>query len=260
MKLRLFQVDAFSDTVFHGNPAAVCPLDSWLDDDTMQKIASENNLSETAFYVKTGTGFHIRWFTPLTEVELCGHATLATAHVIFKHYGYNEPVIPFTSLSGDLTVSREGSLYVLDFPAYVPRECEVPAPLTTAFGITPEAVLLANYYLVIFNSEDQVREVSPDFEALKTLDNGEVIITAPGTEVDFVSRFFAPKAGINEDPVTGSAHCALTPYWTGRLQKEVLTAHQVSKRGGMLKCRLSGNRVHIAGAAADYMEGTIFIP
>lgn len=260
MKLRLFQIDAFSDAVFHGNPAAVCPLDSWLDDDTMQKIASENNLSETAFFVKTGTGFHIRWFTPLTEVELCGHATLATAHVIFNHYGYNEPAIAFTSLSGDLTVSREGSLYVLDFPAYPPEKCPVPEQLLAAFDIKPEAVLRANYYLVVFNNENQIRSIKPDFEALKALDNGEVIITAPGDEVDFVSRFFAPAVGIDEDPVTGSAHCALTPYWAGQLKKTTLTARQVSDRGGQLECRMSDNRVRIAGAAADYLEGIIFIP
>lgn len=259
MRIRQYQVDAFADRVFGGNPAAVCPLEAWLDDALMQSIAAENNLSETAFFVKENNGFHLRWFTPVTEVKLCGHATLATAHVIFNHLGYSESMISFTTLSGMLTVGRDGISLVMDFPSTPPETCAAPKALLDGLDRKPIEVLAADDYVVVLNNEDAVRTIEPDFGKLALLDLRGVIVTARGNEVDFVSRFFAPKYGIPEDPVTGSAHCALTPYWSAKLGKRKLIAQQVSKRGGDIQCELNNNRVNLTGHAITFMEAEIFV-
>lgn len=255
MRLPIFQVDAFSDRVFKGNPAAVVPLDAWIDDALMQSIALENNLSETAFFVREGDGFRIRWFTPTNEVPLCGHATLASAWVIFHLHGGDS--ISFSSASGPLRVTRSASLLALDFPAYPLRAFDGPRSVVSALGGAPRE-LLARDRLVfaVFDDEAAVRAVTPDFAALKREDY-KALITAPGTDVDFVSRFFAPSEGIDEDPVTGSAHCSLIPYWAARLGKTALRAKQVSRRSGSLTCELRGDRVSIAGHAVRYLEGFI---
>lgn len=259
MKIRQYQVDAFAARVFAGNPAAVCPLDAWLADGLLQAIAEENNLSETAFFVPVPRGYHLRWFTPVAEVELCGHATLAAAHVLFEILGCNEPAITFETLSGDLVVARRGSLLAMDFPATAPRPCAAPAELAAGLGRKPAAVLAAQDFLAVYEDEEEVRCLAPDFGRLRALGLRGVIATAPGREVDFVSRFFAPKYGIPEDPVTGSAHCELAPYWAGRLGKEKLLARQISRRGGELHCELKGERVIIAGGAVTFLEGEIRI-
>jgi predicted PhzF superfamily epimerase YddE/YHI9 len=259
MKIRQFQVDAFTTRIFGGNPAAVCPLDAWLEDDLLQAIAAENNLSETAFFVRTKNGFHLRWFTPVVEVDLCGHATLASAHVLFEVLGYPGQTIIFETLSGILTVERKGALLIMDFPAAPPVLCVPPSRLLEGLGQQPIEVLSADDYFVVFDSEDTVRSIKPDFAKLAALDLRGVIVTARGKQVDFVSRFFAPKFGISEDPVTGSAHCTLTPYWSARLGRQVLNARQVSKRGGDIQCELKGNRVALSGHAVTFMEAEIFI-
>ena len=259
MELTLYQIDAFANKPFEGNPAAVCPLDEWLPDEILQAIATENNLSETAYFVPTDKGFHIRWFTPVNEIKLCGHATLATAYVIFNLIGYKEDKIEFESQSGQLLVSREGDWLVMDFPSQPPVPCDVPGELTKAFGKIPVEVLMSEDYMVVFENEEYVLSLNPDMEFLKRIELRGVIVTAKGKNVDFVSRFFAPKYGINEDPVTGSAHCELTPYWTDKLDKRKLTAKQISNRGGELICELKGNRVFISGKAAKYLEGKIHI-
>ncbi len=257
MKIPLYQVDAFATRVFEGNPAAVCPLTAWLDDRLLQAIASENKLSETAFFVPGTRGFHLRWFTPKAEVELCGHATLATAHVLFTHLGYAENRIVFETRSGDLTVALAGDMLSMDFPARRAIPCPLPDGLVDALGHTPREVRAADDYVAIFDSEEIVRALAPDFAALARLDRRGVIVTAPGEDVDFVSRFFAPKLGIPEDPVTGSAHCALAPYWADRLGKDTLHARQVSTRGGQLKCQHRGERVTLIGSAVTFMVGEI---
>ena len=257
MKLKQYQVDAFASRAFEGNPAAVCPLDSWLDDDLMQAIAEENNLSETAFFVVSGEGFALRWFTPVAEVDLCGHATLAAAHVIFDIMGFAKPVITFATRSGELHVQRRGPLLEMDFPSTPAAPCAIPAVLIAGLGGQPLEVLADDDYLAIFASEAEVRAIKPDHGSLSQLDLRGVIVSAPGIEVDFVSRFFAPKYGVPEDPVTGSAHCILTPYWAGRLGKNTLTARQVSKRGGNLGCVLKGDRVLLSGSAITVMESEI---
>lgn len=259
MKIRLFQVDAFAERVFAGNPAAVCPLDEWLDDETLQGIALENNLSETAFIVPSGKGFNLRWFTPVAEVELCGHATLASAHVIFEHLGYGEEVIEFQTQSGMLKVERQGGLLAMDFPALPPQPCSQPAALVEALGQKPVEVLAASDYVVVFASEAVVRSLTPDFGKLSALDLRGVCVTAPGETSDFVSRFFAPALGVPEDPVTGSAHCELAPFWAKRLGKDILSARQVSKRGGDIICEVRGERVVLSGRAVTFMEGEITI-
>jgi PhzF family phenazine biosynthesis protein len=259
MKIKQYQVDAFTTRIFGGNPAAVCPLDAWLKDELLQAIAADNNLSETAFFVKTENGFHLRWFTPVAEVDLCGHATLATAHVIFEMLGYAKPIIAFETRSGILTVEKKGSLLVMDFPSVPPKPCVPPNALLAGLVQQPLEVLAANDYLVIYDSEDAIHSIKPDFAKLAELDLRGVIVTARGCEVDFVSRFFAPKFGIPEDSVTGSAHCVLTPYWSAKLGKQVLNARQVSKRGGDIQCELKGNRVVIAGHAVTFMEAEIFV-
>jgi len=262
MKLPLYQVDAFTSELFSGNPAAVCPLDSWLDDRTLQGIAAENNLSETAFLVRSGAGFELRWFTPLVEVSLCGHATLASAYVVFEILGWPREAISFqTRKSGVLTVTRRGGLLEMDFPARPAVPLEEPAGLERALGARPELVLgSAEDLLVILADERTVRELRPDFTALAGIESRGIIVSARGGPGDFVSRFFAPAVGILEDPVTGSAHCVLVPYWARVLGKQDLHAVQVSRRGGELFCRDRGERVTIAGKAVLYLKGEIALP
>lgn len=257
MKIRQFQVDAFATRVFEGNPAAVCPLDRWLDDGVLQAIAAENNLSETAFFVPTEKGFHLRWFTPVSEVDLCGHATLAAAHVLFDHLGYAGGAIRFETRSGDLTVRKREARLEMNFPACPPAPCEAPASLVQALGRHPVEVLAADDYLAVFEDEAAVRALRPDMGLLSRLGRRGVIVTAPGGDADFVSRFFAPRIGIPEDPVTGSAHCELAPYWAKRLGKNVLAARQVSPRGGRVDCEIAGDRVLLAGSAVTFMEAEI---
>ena len=257
MKIKQYQVDAFASQAFEGNPAAVCPLESWLDDGLLQAIAEENNLSETAFLVPSKKGFQLRWFTPLREVDLCGHATLAAAHVIFEALGYDKPVITFETRSGELFVKKKGPQLEMDFPACPPVPCELPEILAEGLGQRPIEVWAADDYLAVFDSEATIRAITPNPALLGQLDLRGVIITAPGTEVDFVSRMFAPKYGIPEDPVTGSAHCALAPYWASKLGKNILSARQVSKRGGNLTCEVKADRVFLSGCAVTFMEAEI---
>lgn len=259
MELTLYQIDTFTDNVFKGNPAAVCPLNEWLPDSTLQAIAMENNLSETAFYIPIEKGFHIRWFTPVTEVDLCGHATLATAFVIHNVIGYDNDTVRFHSRSGDLYITKCGDSLSMDFPSQPGFPCPTPPVLLEGLGKKPIEVLESEDFLVVFENEEDILSIRPDFSALKKLDLRGVIITAPGNGVDFVSRFFCPKLGIDEDPVTGSAHCALTPYWAARLDKLILSARQLSKRTGALECELKGDRVIITGKAVKYMEAKIDI-
>jgi len=257
MKIKQYQVDAFATRAFEGNPAAVCPLDSWLDDALLQAIAEENNLSETAFFVPSEKGYRLRWFTPVKEVDLCGHATLATAHILFEKLGYAQPVIRFETRSGDLFVKKKGALLEMDFPACPPTPCTLPDLLADGLGRRPLEVWAADDYLAVFDSEATVRAITPNQALLGQLGLRCVVITAPGTEVDFVSRVFGPKFGIPEDPVTGSAHCALAPYWGKRLGKDVLSARQVSRRGGNVGCELKSDRVLLSGAAVTVMESDI---
>jgi PhzF family phenazine biosynthesis protein len=260
MKIPLFQVDAFNTELFKGNPAAVCPLEKWLPDEILQKIANENNLSETAFFVKENGGFSLRWFTPLSEVDLCGHATLATAHVLFNHLNYPDQSITFSSLSGELLVSRQkDNLIYLDFPAHPPRSIQVEEAHATAFGAQPIAAFKAKKLMLVFNSEKEVLNLDPDFNLIKNLDPVGVIATSKGIKYDFVSRFFAPAVGINEDPVTGSAHTTLIPYWSEVTRKDRLMAWQCSKRGGILYCKNRQDRVLIGGHAVTYLHGTIYL-
>lgn len=266
MKLPLYWIDAFTDKVFAGNPAAVVPLAQWLPDDLMQQIAFENGLAETAFFVPAKLSealakesrYYLRWFTPSVEVDLCGHATLASAFVLFTQLGLAGDMVVFDSRSGPLTVTRQQSgLLELDFPSRPARPCAIPAGLANALGAVPEQVAQARDTLCIFPREEDVRALRPDFATLAKLDTYAVIATAPGRDCDFVSRFFAPRAGINEDPATGSAHCTLTPYWADRLGKNKLRARQISARGGELWCELRDNRVGIAGHAVLYLRGEI---
>jgi predicted PhzF superfamily epimerase YddE/YHI9 len=260
MKIRCFQIDAFAARPFRGNPAAVCLLDAWLPDPMLQNIAAENNLSETAFVVARDDGsYDLRWFTPAVEVDLCGHATLAAAFVLFKNVIPSAGVVCFRSRSGELPVVRERELLTLNLPARPAAACAAPDALVRGLGKAPLEVFKARDYLAVFASEADVRALSPDFNLLKTLDALGVIVTAPGTDCDFVSRFFAPAAGIPEDPVTGSAHCTLVPFWAQRLGETTLHARQVSKRGGELLCRLDDDRVRIAGKAVLYSQGQIEI-
>lgn len=257
MKLQLFQVDAFADQVFEGNPAAVVPLEEWPDNDLMRAIANENNLSETAFFVPGRDAYALRWFTPEAEVDLCGHATLATAHVLFEHLGFEGEEICFDSRSGRLRVRRCDAGLELDFPAGRRREIGIPSGMEEALGIRPRQAFEGDDCMVVFGSEREVRALSPDFRALARMPGRGVLATAPGDEVDFVSRCFFPKLRVDEDPVTGSAHCQLTPYWAERLEKGELLARQISARGGTVRCRLDGERVKLAGRAVDFFEGTI---
>lgn len=258
MKLTIYQIDAFANKLFSGNPAAVIPLEQWLDDELMQKIAMENNLAETAFFVKNGNAFDIRWFTPELEINLCGHATLASAFVLYNFLGYDKPTIVFHSKSGPLSVSREGDIIHLDFPSWNPeRITDYPSELIGSLGVKEVAGVYKNReYLVELNNEEEVKNCKPDFALMKKVDR-MVIITAAGKEVDFVSRFFAPTAGIDEDPVTGSAHSQLIPFWSYKLGKTKMRAKQLSKRGGDLLCEQKGERVVMAGKCVFYMKGEI---
>jgi PhzF family phenazine biosynthesis protein len=259
MSIPYYQVDAFTSTLFAGNPAGVCLLAAWLPDDVLQSIAAENNLAETAFVVQRGSGFDLRWFTPALEMDLCGHATLAPAHVIFRHLGYRDTVVRFQTRSGELTVTRTDDLLTLDFPARPAVACATPAALVKGLGLSPTTTAKSRDYLAVFDSERAVRELRPDMAALMQLDSLGIIATAPGDDCDFVSRFFAPKAGVPEDPVTGSAHCTLIPYWAQRLGRPRLRALQVSQRGGELFCEHRGQRVSIAGRAVTYSSGFLYV-
>lgn len=270
MQIKLYQVDSFSDRPFAGNPAAVCPLSSWPEDHVLQAIAEENNLSETAFFVPEGTGFRLRWFTPEAEVDLCGHATLAAAHVLYKHLGYDQPGIHFFTRSGELIVRKPAaeSGLIMDFPASFPVAIDGEAGesllgfFAAALGVSPVAVASAYDYIVELKDAADVRAVTPDFAQLSLLDGRGVVVTAPGDDCDFVSRCFFPKLRVNEDPVTGSAHCELAPYWfeRGQRQRSEFAAQQLSRRGGLVRCRITGDqheRVELHGEVADYLEGMI---
>jgi PhzF family phenazine biosynthesis protein len=261
MKLSIYQIDAFTDKLFGGNPAAIVPLQEWLPDETMLNIAAENNLAETAFYVPTESGFHIRWFTPSVEVDLCGHATLAAAYVIFNIEKYEGQTIRFQSRSGELIVDCKEDWLTLNFPVDLYHIAVPPPALMESLSSTN---LLEVYkgktdYLVVLESEAAVRDLEFDIIVLSTIPARGIIVTAAGDEVDFVSRFFAPQSGIDEDPVTGSAHTTLIPYWAEKLDKTKLTARQLSKRGGYLKCELAGDRVFIGGQAKLYLKGEILV-
>jgi PhzF family phenazine biosynthesis protein len=257
VRIRLYQIDAFTSRVFAGNPAAVCPLESWLPDATMQSIAAENNLAMTAFFVGGDGRYELRWFTPEIELDLCGHGTLASALVVFEHVEPALGTVRFETKGGTLAVQRDGDLLALDFPARPGEPCAVPAGLVEALGAAPVEMLKSRDHMAVLGSEEEVRSLEPDMEGLKRTECFAVIATAPGRTADFVSRFFAPAAGIAEDPATGSAHCTLTPYWSRRLGKPRLRAQQVSPRGGELWCEDRGDRVRIAGRAVPYLEGTI---
>ncbi|MDI9246008.1 PhzF family phenazine biosynthesis protein [Marinobacter sp. CHS3-4] len=268
MRYPLYQLDAFTNQLFRGNPAAVMPLEDILPDDTMLALAAENNLSETAFFVKLPEGedadFHIRWFTPGTEVPLCGHATLASAWVIFNLMDWPKDTVWFRSKSGPLGVSRaDDDWLTLDFPNLPFQECDTPSEVKDALENAPaRAFYVPNdtNYMIVMDDEASVRAAQPDMRALKSLGNQGLIITAAGDECDFVSRYFAPGAGIDEDPVTGSIHSVLVPYWSSKLGKNNLEARQVSERGGLLRCELKGERVAISGQAVLYMEGNVHLP
>jgi PhzF family phenazine biosynthesis protein len=257
--LKIYQVDAFAEKVFTGNPAAVCPLDEWPDDQFMQNIAMENNLAETAFYVKSGDEYQLRWFTPTVEVALCGHATLATAFVLFNYENHKGDKIVFsTRQSGVLTVTREGDFLTLNFPADEIEPVEITPQMLYCFNSRPKVAFKGKTdHMLIFESEQQIRDIQPDLNKIRTLFDRGVIVTAMGDQVDFVSRFFAPNVGIDEDPVTGSAHTTLTPYWSSILGRKELNALQLSKRGGSLKCRYLNDRVEISGQARIYLIGEI---
>jgi predicted PhzF superfamily epimerase YddE/YHI9 len=259
MRLPLYQVDAFADRVFRGNPAAVCPLQAWLPDSTMQGIAAENNLSETAFFVREGSDYALRWFTLSVEVDLCGHATLASGYVVMRFLEPQRESVSFhTAKAGTLAVARRADMLVMDFPARSAVPVAAPPGLFAALGGTPREVLRARDHLVVYGSAAEIAALAPDLAVLAKVDCWAVIVTARGDNgVDFVSRFFAPAQGVAEDPVTGSAHCTLVPYWAKRLSKSVFEAHQLSQRGGALSCALSGDRVSIAGRAVLYLEGWI---
>ncbi|OQX27873.1 MAG: isomerase [Desulfobacteraceae bacterium IS3] len=261
MRLPIFQVNAFTDKIFSGNPAAVCPLEHWLSDAVMQHIATENAVAETAFFISRNDGFEIRWFTPEIEMDLCGHATLATAHVIARHLHYHQSSITFRSQSGDLVVTVEENLLTLNLPSRKPIPSQIPQIILDAIAVEPAAILKARDYVLVFEDEDIIRQLEPKrslFDQIN-LDPGGVVVTAPGKETDFVSRFFTPQASIFEDPVTGSSHCSLIPYWSERLGKESMLAMQLSARGGKLYCKNVGDRVLISGKAVTYLEGQITV-
>jgi predicted PhzF superfamily epimerase YddE/YHI9 len=260
MKIPYYQLDAFAEERFKGNPAGVCFLPrTWLPDAVMQKIAAENGVSETAFVIREGEEYGLRWFSPAMEVDLCGHATLATAHAMFFETGLDAESITFKTRSGDVSVARVEDMLVLDFPARPPERCAAPAGVEFVLGTLPQEIWKARDYLVVFETESDVASLQPDFEKLREWDGLGVIVTAPGDTVDFVSRFFAPKAGLNEDPVTGSAHATLIPYWARRLKKKELHARQISARGGDLFCEERGDRVKIGGYAVTYLRGELDI-
>ena len=257
--MRQYIVDAFTDKLFHGNQAAVCVLDKWLPEELMMNITRENNFSETAFAVKSNDGYDLRWFTPRGEINLCGHATLATAFVLFNYYEKNVDNITFHTMSGDLFIHRQQDEIVMDFPAYRLNETSVTTQMTKAMGHEPLKAFIDRDLMLVYEDEKIIREMSPDFGEMIQLDGGGVGVTAPGKEYDCVSRFFTPKDKINEDPVTGSAHCMIAPYWAEQLGKKEIHAYQASERGGKLECRLQGNRVVISGKAVLYSVDELFV-
>ena len=257
--MKQYTVDAFTDEVFRGNPAAICILDRWPSDELMQKIAWENNLSETAFAVKEGEKYHLRWFTLAGEIDLCGHATMACAYVLLNFYEPESPSITFTTLSGDLMVRRREDLYEISFPAYALRQVEVTKEMAEAIGVTPKAAYMGRDLLCVMENAQVVRQVVPDLEKVKALDGLLLHVTAEGEELDCVSRTFAPKCNFPEDPVCGSGHCHIVPYWAERLQKDRIVAYQASRRGGTLYCRMEGDRVILAGKAVLYAQSELFV-
>lgn len=261
MELSLYHIDAFTDQIFSGNPAAVCPLNAWLPDSVLQLIAAENNLSETSFIVCKDDNYEIRWFTPSEEIDLCGHGTLASAYVVFRWLQPWSQNIVFYSRSGQLKVLRHQDEFTLDFPMLAVSPCDISDNLSQGLGLAPRHVLRnANINLAVFESERQIRSLKPDFKQLAHTGYERIIVTAPGDKVDFVSRYFKPQSAMTEDPVTGSAHCILMPYWARRLSKNKLHARQVSKRGGDILCELKSERVYLTGKAVPYLQGTINIP
>ena len=260
MNLTIYQVDAFAKEVFRGNPAAICPLENWLEAELMQRIALENNLSETAFFVKNGGVYEIRWFTPTYEIDLCGHATLASAFVIFECLKLEEKLIKFHShKSGELSVEKQGDVLILDFPSRPVSPADAPNGLIEAIGKQPKEIFKARDYFLVYENEQEILDIAPDFTALLKIDAHGFIVTAKGETSDFVSRFFAPEVGVFEDPVTGSAHCNLIPFWASKLGKTELFGKQISARSGELFCELKGDRVKIGGTAVLYLKGEIFI-
>ena len=261
MEISLYQIDAFANQLFGGNPAAVCPLDDWLPDSLMLKIANENNLSETAFFVSQGTDFQIRWFTPAIEVDLCGHATLATAHLIFSELGSSQERINFHSKSGPLSVAKKDNNYIMNFPTDSLKKIDnIPKVLLEGLGILPTELYKGkDDYLAILPSEKNIIDLKPNFTKIAQLDARGLIVSARGLETDFVSRCFYPAAGINEDPVTGSAHTTMTPYWAKKLNKKLLTALQLSERGGQVQCEFLDDRVNLGGTAVTYLKGKIYL-
>ncbi len=265
MTLDLYQIDAFTDKIFGGNPAAVCPLQHWLQNATLQNIASENNLSETAFYIPSTSNeydFDLRWFMPEGEVDLCGHATMAAAYVIFNHSDYAQDVIRFSSRSGLLTIKKTTLGLQMDLPVWNVTQTDQREDISHALGIAPTALFRGKYWMAVYDSHETIQALKPDFNALKSINDIDfIIVTSPADDpdLDFVSRFFCPKLGVDEDPVTGSAHCVLTPYWAQTLGSTNLNARQVSKRGGNLICELRHDRVLVSGQAALYMHGKIHV-
>ena len=259
MKLPIFQIDAFSDKVFGGNPACVVPLENWLQDEVLLKIAKENAVAETAFFVRKGKNFHLRWFTPDIEMDLCGHATLATAHCILSELKLESEKVIFETLSGELEVSINNGLYLMDLPRRDPISASLPEEIKNALNIQPKKVLKARDYLLVYESQKEIEDIVVKREVFDhiNLNPGGVIVTAKGDSCDFVSRFFTPQATILEDPVTGSAHCTLTPYWSNKLHKKSMNAQQISKRKGELFCELKKDRVEISGKAVTYLKGQI---
>jgi len=256
--VKIFQVDAFTGELFKGNPAAVCPLKKWLPDETMQAIAAENNLSETAFFIPGEDGYDLRWFTPTTEVDLCGHATLATAHVLFEELNHDSIGVLFNTKSGILTVTKIEPGMRMDFPVDTPKEIDGNLLINQGIGITPQKVLKGKSdYLAILSSQEELEKIQPNFSVIAQLKSRGLVVSAPGRDVDFVSRCFFPQSGVDEDPVTGSAHTMLTPYWSDLLKKDTLSARQISKRGGKLVCAIENNRVLLYGQAKTYLRGEI---
>jgi len=259
MEIPLYQIDAFASRLFEGNPAAVCPLHEWIPDELMLSIAAENNLSETAFYVPRGDDFHIRWFTPTSEMDLCGHATLAAAYVLFNVFHHKKDKIVFDSRSGELVITMENDYLVMDFPMQAPVSCHIPDEIIRAFNRIPVECLKAEDWIVVFEHENDLKTANPDFTELLKLDLRGVIITAKSTHYDFVARYFAPKCGISEDPVTGSAYTQLAPYWASKMGFKKFHVKQMSSRGGELSCEIVAGRVRISGKAKKYLEGKICI-
>ena len=261
MTIPYYEVLAFTDRLFAGNPAGICILQEWLPDPLLQKIAAENNLAETAFFIDRGNVYDIRWLSPLAEIDLCGHATIGSAHVLFQHLGRSGNSLTFHSRSsGELRVDRADGRLVLDFPSRPAPPCAAPPLLAESLGAEPKEVFQGRDYMAVFEREEEVAKLSPDLAKLSKLEGQGVVVTAPGNDCDFVSRYFAPKVGVPEDPVTGSTHCVLVPYWSKRLGKKALHARQLSPRGGELFCEDCGPRVGIGGTAITYAEGTLHLP